>query len=71
MQGGSYKPLSRALFIYAKRQSFPRAEVAPFIGYAMNNQAKIAKAADFVALTPAQAKRARYHYSTVLKRGVG
>jgi phosphate transport system substrate-binding protein len=68
VQAKTYLPLSRGLFIYAKRQSFQRPEVRSFIGYAMNNQAKIAKAADFVALTPAQAKRARYHYNQVLKQ---
>ena len=68
VQSRRYKPLSRGLFIYAKRDSFTRAPVRSFIGFAMNNQARIARAADFVALTPAQAKRARYHYSTVLKQ---
>lgn len=68
VQSRAYKPLSRGLFIYAKRDSFRRAEVRSFIGFAMNNQAKIANAADFVALTPAQAKRARYHYNTVLRQ---
>lgn len=68
VQRRRYKPLSRGLYIYAKRESFTRAPVRSFIGFAMNNQARIAKAADFVALTPAQAKRARYHYATVLKQ---
>jgi phosphate transport system substrate-binding protein len=68
VQAKTYKPLSRALYIYAKRDSFRTAAVRSFIGFAMNNQAKIAKAADFVALTPQQAKRARYHYSAVLKQ---
>jgi phosphate transport system substrate-binding protein len=68
VQSKQYKPLSRGLYIYAKRDSFRRAEVRSFIGFAMNNQAKVAKSADFVPLTRAQAKRARYHYSTVLKQ---
>ena len=68
VQSRAYKPLSRSLFIYAKRDSFRRAAVRSFIGFALNNQAKVAKNADFVALTPAQAKRARYHYNTVLKQ---
>ena len=68
VQAKTYKPLSRALYIYAKRDSFRTAAVRSFIGFSMNNQAKIAKAADFVALTPAQAKRARYHYNQVLKQ---
>ena len=68
VQQKTYKPLSRALYIYAKRDSFRRAPVRSFIGFAMNNQARIARAAYFVALTPAQARRARYHYNTVLKQ---
>jgi phosphate transport system substrate-binding protein len=68
VQAKTYKPLSRGLYIYAKRDSFLRPEVRSFIGFAMNNQAKIAKAADFVPLTTAQAKRARYHYNAVLKQ---
>ena len=68
VQSRQYKPLSRSLFIYAKRASFERAAVRGFIGYALNNQAAIAKRADYVALTPAQAKRSRFHYSTVLRQ---
>jgi phosphate transport system substrate-binding protein len=67
VQAGTYKPLSRPLFIYAKRASFTRPEVRSFIGFALNNQVKVAAKADFVALTKAQAKRSRYHYNTVLK----
>jgi phosphate transport system substrate-binding protein len=67
VQSRAYKPLSRPLFIYAKRDSFKRAEVRAFIGFALNNQTAIAKKARFVALTKAQAKRSRYHYTTVLK----
>jgi phosphate transport system substrate-binding protein len=68
VQNKTYKPLSRGLYIYAKRDSFKRAAVRSFIGFALNNQATVAKRAGFVALTKAQAKRARFHYSTVLKQ---
>jgi phosphate transport system substrate-binding protein len=67
VQAATYKPLSRPLFIYAKRASFTRPDVRAFIGFALNNQAKVAAKADFVALTKAQAKRARFHYNAVLK----
>jgi phosphate transport system substrate-binding protein len=67
VQAATYKPLSRPLFIYAKRSSFTRPEVRAFIGFALNNQEKVAAKADFVALTKAQAKRARFHYNAVLK----
>ena len=68
VQNRTYKPLSRGLYIYAKRDSFKRAEVRSFIGFALNNQVKVAKAARFVPLTPAQAKRSRFHYNTVLRQ---
>ena len=68
VQNRSYKPLSRGLYIYAKRDSFKRAAVRSFIGFALNNQVKIANAADYVPLTAAQAKRSRFHYSAVLKQ---
>jgi phosphate transport system substrate-binding protein len=68
VQNRTYKPLSRGLYIYAKRDSFKRAAVRSFIGYALNNQLKIANKARFVPLTVAQAKRSRFHYNTVLKQ---
>ena len=68
VQNRTYKPLSRGLYIYAKRDSFKRPEVRSFIGFALNNQVKVAKAARFVPLTPAQAKRSRFHYNAVLRQ---
>ncbi len=68
VQNRTYKPLSRGLYIYAKRDSFQRAAVRSFIGYALNNQLQIAKKARFVPLTVAQAKRSRFHYNTVLRQ---
>lgn len=68
VQAKTYKPLSRGLYIYARRDSFKRAEVRSFIGFALNNQINVAKAADYVPLTVAQAKRSRFHYSTVLRQ---
>jgi phosphate transport system substrate-binding protein len=68
VQAKTYRPLSRGLYIYANRESFRRSAVRSFIGFALNNQAKVAKNARFVALTRAQAKRARFHYNTVLRQ---
>lgn len=68
VQNRTYKPLSRGLYIYAKRDSFKRAAVRSFIGFALNNQTKVAKAARFVPLTQAQAKRSRFHYNSVLRQ---
>ena len=66
VQSRAYKPLSRGLYIYVKRSSFSRPEVRAFIGYALNNQKTIAKAADFIPLTKKQAKQSRYTYRKAL-----
>lgn len=71
VQGGTYRPLSRPLFIYAKRPSFKRAEVAAFIGYIFNNEKGIARKAGFIALTDRQLKKARYQYRVALKQAFG
>ena len=71
VQAGTYKPLARPLFIYAKRPSFKRAEVASFIGYVFNNEKAIAKQAGFIALTDRQLKKARYQYKVALKAAFG
>ena len=67
VQANKYRPLSRPLFIYAKRDSFRRPVVAGFIGYVFNNERAIAKKADFIALTVRQLKKARYQYLQALK----
>jgi phosphate transport system substrate-binding protein len=64
----TYKPLSRPLFVYAKVASFQRAEVRSFIGYIFNNQKAIAQRADFIWLTPAQARKAKNQYQRALKQ---
>jgi phosphate transport system substrate-binding protein len=68
VQSRRYKPLSRPLFIYAKRESFRRSAVRAFIGYALNNQAKVAQRARFVPLTKAQSKSSRSKYQQALRQ---
>jgi len=58
-QSGDYKPLSRPLFIYAKREAFSRPEVEAFIGFILDNEAEIAEAAQFVPLTDEQLEKAK------------
>jgi phosphate transport system substrate-binding protein len=53
-QGGTYAPLSRPLFVYAKTTSLERPEVAEFLTYMIDNGAEIAEQADFVPLTSEQ-----------------
>jgi phosphate transport system substrate-binding protein len=53
-QQGTYKPLSRPLFIYAKASSLARPEVAAFLRHVLDNAASIAEQAQFVPLTDDQ-----------------
>ena len=68
VQANKYRPLSRPLFIYAKRDSFKRPVVAGYLGYVFNNENAIAKGAGFIALTDRQLKKARYQYRSALKQ---
>jgi phosphate transport system substrate-binding protein len=54
VQDGSYKPLSRPLFIYPSENALQRAEVREFVTYYVENQQQIAEQAKFVALTDEQ-----------------
>jgi phosphate transport system substrate-binding protein len=67
VQKGTYRPLSRPLFIYAKRSSFKRPVVAAYFGYIFGNEKAIAKKAGFIALTDRQLRKARYQYLHALK----
>ena len=58
-QDGSYKPLSRPLFIYAKNESLQRPEVEAFVEYLLDNETEIAEASKFVPLTDEQLEQAR------------
>ena len=60
VQSNKYRPLSRPLFIYAKRASFKRPVVAGYIGYIFNNEKAIAKKSGFIALTERQLKNYQY-----------
>ncbi len=71
VQAGTYRPLARPLFIYAKRASFRRGEVASFIGYIFNNEQGIARKAGFISLTDRQLKKARYQYRAALRQAFG
>ena len=66
-QNGTYKPLARPLFIYAKGSSFKRPEVQAFLKYVFDNEVTIAKRARFISLTPAQLKKARITFDLAVK----
>jgi len=59
IQDGSYKPLSRPLFMYPSAKAIERPEVKAFMDFILANQADIAKAAQFVPLTEDQASAAK------------
>ena len=71
VQSYSYKPLSRPLFIYAKRASFKRAAVQAFIRYVITNEKAIARTAQFISLTDAQIAKAKYQYNRALRLARG
>ena len=59
VQDGSYNPLGRPLFIYAKTESFQRPEVQAFIQYLLDNNQTIAETALYVPLTEEQLAHAQ------------
>jgi phosphate transport system substrate-binding protein len=67
VQKSTYRPLSRPLFVYAKRASFKRPVVAGYIGYVFNNEQAIAKRSGYISLTDRQLRKARYQYLQALK----
>ncbi len=54
VQDGSYNPLGRPLFIYAKTESFSRPEVQAFIQYLLDDNQQISETALYVPLTEEQ-----------------
>jgi phosphate transport system substrate-binding protein len=68
VQSFKYRPLSRPLFVYAKRESFRRREVQRFINFMLQNQLSIAKRSDFVPLTRKQSAKARFAFKQALKK---
>ncbi len=67
VQANTYKPLSRPLFVYAKRTSFRRPVVQAFVRYLITNERAIAKTSRFVALTDRQLRKSKYQYNQAIK----
>jgi phosphate transport system substrate-binding protein len=59
VQDGTYKPLSRPLFTYAKTSSLEKLEVDAFLQFLLDNQEALARGALFVPLTSDQLERSR------------
>jgi phosphate transport system substrate-binding protein len=67
VQSRAYKPLSRGLFVYAKKKSFKRDVVAAFIRHMIVNEKAISKTARIVPLTKKQLAKAKRQYNTAIK----
>jgi phosphate transport system substrate-binding protein len=59
VQDGSYNPLGRPLFIYAKQESFQRPEVQAFMQFTLDRNQEVAEGALFVPLTEEQLQTAQ------------
>jgi phosphate transport system substrate-binding protein len=64
IQDGSYKPLSRPLFMYPSAKAIARPEVKAFMDFVIANQADIAKAAQIVPMTDEQLTKAKEDLKT-------
>jgi phosphate transport system substrate-binding protein len=64
IQDGSYKPLSRPLFMYPSAKAIARPEVKAFMDFVVANQEAIAKASQIVPLTTEQATKAKSELKT-------
>ena len=67
VQAGTYRPLSRPLFIYAKKSSFRRPVVRGFIKFIIINERSIAKTARFISLTKKQIAKAKRQYNRAIQ----
>jgi phosphate transport system substrate-binding protein len=65
-QDGSYKPLSRPLFIYVTKEATARPEVEAFMRYILDNETEIAEASQFVPLTDEQLQKAKTDLESAL-----
>jgi phosphate transport system substrate-binding protein len=65
-QNGTYKPLSRPLYIYVKKGSLARPEVEAFMRFLLDNEKEIAGAAQFVPLTDEQLAKAETDLESAL-----
>ena len=59
IQDGSYKPLSRPIFMYPSAKAIAKPEVKAFMDYVLENQQQISEAAQIVPMTDEQASESR------------
>lgn len=65
-QDGTYKPLSRPLYVYVKKSSFAQPAVEDFIGYVLDNEIAIAEQVGFVPLDDEQLAQAKDDFATAV-----
>ena len=65
-QDGTYKPLSRPLYVYVKKSSFAEPAVEDFIRYVLENEAAIAEKVGFVPLNDEQLAQAKDDFATAV-----
>ena len=70
-QNGTYTPLARPLFIYAKQESFERPEVEAFVSYILENETEIAEASQYVPLTTEQLEKAQRDFEAAVQKASG
>jgi phosphate transport system substrate-binding protein len=58
VQGGTYTPLGRGLFVYPSAAALERPEVLAFVEFYIEKQAEIAEAAGYISLTAEQEEEA-------------
>jgi phosphate transport system substrate-binding protein len=67
VQAGTYKPLSRPLFVYAKRTSFHKGVVRAFIKFMILNERTLARVSRYVPLTARQLAKAKRQYNAAVR----
>jgi phosphate transport system substrate-binding protein len=69
VRDGTYRPLSRPLFIYVRKSALERPEVAKFLTFYLENAAKLAPRVGYVALSDADALKSREAFDAALPPG--
>ncbi len=59
VQNGTYKPLSRPLFIYPSKKALQNEATSAFVKFYVDNYDAIAQQAQFVPMTAEQAQKAK------------
>ena len=67
VQSRAYRPLSRGLFVYAKKRAFKRDVVAAFIRHMIVNEKSLAGRAKMVPLTRPQIRKAQRQFNTAMR----